>query len=131
VNDRDRQRFDELFEDALEALPEGVRDLLDDVPVILEDRPDASLRQEMGLAPGQTLCGLHTGIPLTERSVEHSGVLPDEIRLFREGVVRSAGGWRGRHADDAVYEEIIVTLLHEIGHHFGLDEADLEDLGYG
>lgn len=82
------------------------------------------------------LCGLHTGVPLTERSVEHSGVSPEDIRIFREGIVNTAGGWKPQpgetadDVDDAVFEEIWVTVLHEIGHHFGLDEADLEALGF-
>jgi predicted Zn-dependent protease with MMP-like domain len=66
---------------------------------------------------------------LTEKSVEH-GDLPTVIHLFRRGIVSLAGGWEQPNADDEVYEEVRVTLLHEIGHHFGLEEEDLEELGY-
>jgi predicted Zn-dependent protease with MMP-like domain len=81
------------------------------------------------------LCGLHTGVAFTERSVTSSGDLPSEIRLFREGILAEAGGWEepGEDVDaveDSIYEEIRITLLHEIGHQFGLDEDDLERLGY-
>lgn len=144
MNTRERERFDALLEEAIEALPERLRRLLDEVPLIVDDRPAPelvrSLAREWGCEPDeqftQELCGLHTGVPLTERSVAQSGVLPTDVRLFREGIVNTAGGWEagegetGDDVDDAVYEEIVITLLHEIGHHFGLDEEDLKDLGY-
>jgi predicted Zn-dependent protease with MMP-like domain len=93
----------------------------------------------MGIDPEDraALCGLHSGIPLTERSVEHGG-LPEVITLFREGILEEAGGWEEWTDDDGtelggrerILREIRITLLHEIGHHFGLDEDDLERLGY-
>ena len=75
------------------------------------------------------LCGLHSGIPFTERSLDGTD-LPNEITLFRLGIIALAGGWEQPEADDVVYEEIMVTLLHEMGHQFGLDEDDLTGLGY-
>jgi predicted Zn-dependent protease with MMP-like domain len=72
------------------------------------------------------LCGLHWGIPLTARSVEHSATFPDRMMLFRGPILRVAG----RRRQD-LEEQIRITLLHEIGHHFGLDEDDLAALGYG
>ncbi len=143
----ERARFDALLEEALENLPARIRGLLEEVPLVVDDRPEpglvAELYDELAQERGETLaefaetlCGLHTGVPLTERSVEQSGVLPTEIRVFREGIVEVAGGWAAgegeaaEEVDDTIYEEIMVTILHEIGHHFGLDEADLEELGY-
>lgn len=133
----ERERFDELFEEALEGLPPGIAALLDEIPVIVDDRPEPKLLEELAREWGEEepvspdgLAGLHTGIALTERSVEHGEVLPTEIRLFREGIIALAGGWDQPEADDIVYEEIVITLLHEIGHHFGLDEEDLARLGY-
>jgi predicted Zn-dependent protease with MMP-like domain len=142
-----RHRFDALLEEVLDSLAPRLRDLLEEVPLIVDDRPEPdlarSLYTELGHEPGEsledftsTLCGLHTGIALTERSVSNSGDLPDHIRIFREGIVNIAGGWQPQegetrqHVDEAVYEEIAITVLHEIGHHFGLDEKDLEELGY-
>lgn len=127
---QERERFDALLEEVLEMLPEHIRRRLDDVPLIVDDRPTPAMLKSMGMGPDESLCGLHTGVPLTERSVEHSGVLPEDIRIFREGIVETAGGWDQEDADDWVFDEIWVTVLHEIGHHFGLDEKDLEDLGY-
>lgn len=143
----EQQRFDRLLEEALANLPERLRALLEEVPLVVDDRPEERLArelfEELGHDEGETveefastLCGLHSGVPLTERSVARTGDLPTNIRIFRDGIVATAGGWEPgegettEDVDDAVYEEIVVTLLHEIGHHFGLDEKDLEELGY-
>ena len=85
-----------------------------------EDQPGPelleSLRKESGPdSADEDLCGLHTGVAFTERSVERSGELPAEIMLFRRGIVLSAGGWDGADGDDRVYEEIAVTLAIPIG----------------
>lgn len=135
MNDRERERFDGLLEEAIESLPGGVRALIDEIPIIVLDRPTPELLTELGVDPADDaaaleFCGLHTGTMLTERSVERSAELPTDIHLFREGIIDLAGGWDQPEADDAVYEEIWVTLLHEIGHHFGLEEDDLERLGF-
>lgn len=131
----ERDRFDRLLDLVVESLPPGVRRLLDEVPVIVLDRPTPRMIEELSAEHGEdmsddVLAGLHSGLSLTERSVEHSGTLPEEIHLFREGIVELADGWEGADAEDRVSREIRVTLLHEIGHHFGLDEDDLGRLGY-
>lgn len=138
--------FDELLEEAMACVPEGFRDMLDAVSIVVLDRPtpemikdlraDGLLANEDGTeSDGSDLCGLHTGTARTERSVEDSMVLPDQVHLFREGIVGLVGedfdlGWGDDGFEDELYEEIRITLLHEIGHHFGLDEDDLERLGY-
>ena len=129
----DQDRFDALLEAEIEALPPGIRDLLEECPVIVEDRPSRELLIEMGEDPDDDkvaleFCGLHTGTPYTEESLDDPAAVPPEIRLFREGILEHAGGWGD---DDAIVrEEIRITLLHEIGHQFGLDEDDLDELGY-
>ncbi len=130
-----RDRFDDLLSEVIDQLPPAIRDLIDQVPVIVLDRPTAAMLRDLGVdandeEEASSLCGLHTGRSDTERSVEISGELPSNIHLFREGIVGLAGGWEGEHAEDEIWEEIMVTLLHEIGHQFGLDEDDLERLGY-
>lgn len=135
MNPRERERFDALLDQVVDALPEGVRRLMDEVPVIVLDRPTREMIEELSKDAGEdvsgdVLAGLHTGVSITERSVDESGTLPEEIHLFREGIIEMAGGWEGDDADAAIAEEIRVTLLHEIGHHFGLDEDDLDELGY-
>ena len=125
----DRAWFDELLEDVLDAMPPALHDLLEQSPLIVEDAPTRDMLKSVGLEDPESLCGLYTGVPLTERSVSDSGEMPDVIRIFRRGIVAAAGGWDV--APETLREEIRVTVLHEIGHHFGLDEDDLDDLGYG
>lgn len=149
MTDAERERFDALVQDAIEAFPTRIRALIEEVPVVVLDRPTPEMMKslkadgtvETGADPAE-LCGLHTGVAITERSVEdpggwgrpgHDSFAPEEIHLFREGIVGLAtgdAGWSAEHAEEDVYEEIRVTLLHEIGHHFGLDEDDLDQLGY-
>ena len=129
-----QQRFDALVEDAIESLPQKFRDYLDEVPVVVLDEPTPAMLRDLGIDPADPealdeMCGLHTGIAMTERSVADAD-LPTVIHLFRRGIVALAGGWDVDNADDEIYEEVRTTLLHEIGHHFGLDEDDLDQLGY-
>lgn len=138
MNGKRRARFDELLEGVIGGLPERVRALLDEVPVIVEDRPSDELIQELAQEAGEDpadwspddLCGLHTGTAFTERSVDSPHDLPSDIMLFREGIVAEAGGWDNEHGEAEVARQIRITLLHEIGHQFGLDEEDLRRLGY-
>lgn len=136
MTEGERQRFDAILDRVVSALPSGIQRLMEEVPVIVLDRPTRRMLDELSADAGEdvsddVLAGLHTGVSLTERDIEHSGTLPDEIHLFREGIVEMAGGWGGEGAQESIAEEIRVTLLHEIGHHFGLDEDDLDKLGYG
>lgn len=127
------KRFDALVADAIEALPPHLRLLIDETPVIVLDRPTPEMLRDLGIPPAEAdeLCGLHTGTAITERSVEEHARLPTSVHLFRRGIVAQAGGWDGPDADERVYEEVRITLLHELGHEHGLDEDDLDQLGYG
>lgn len=133
----ERERFDRLFEEVLDALPPGIHKLIEEVPIVLEDRPSRQLLRELGIEDeDEILCGVHTGVPLTDRSVERPDA-SDVVQIFREGVVDMAGGWEEDEDDDGPFggverirEEIRITILHELGHHFGLDEDDLDRLGY-
>lgn len=148
LSEPERERFDALLQDAIDALPAHVRGLVDRVPIVVLDEPSPEmldvLRRDgvlMDENDGLDLCGLHTGVAITDRSIEDpsgwgpvgtgdAGAGPEQIHLFRRGISDLAGGWNQPQADQEIYEEIRITLLHEIGHHFGLDEDDLEDLGY-
>lgn len=147
MTDELRERFDRLLEEFIEELPPRLRALIEEVPLVVVDRPtDEMVRGLISdgvLLPEDDpteLCGLHTGVAITERGVDDpsgwgewgaEGSGPECIHLFREGIVGLAGGWDDEEADERVYEEIRITVLHEIGHHFGLDEDDLDELGYG
>jgi len=126
LTDPQRDHFDSILEELIADLPEHIWEVLEEVPLIVEDEPTRQLLEEMDVQGyGSELCGLHSGIPLTHRSVEHGSRLPDRMMLFRGPIMRVSG----RRLRD-LREQIRVTLLHEIGHHFGLDEDDLDDLGY-
>lgn len=137
MRDDQREIFDDLLDGVVAELPERVHGLLAEVPIIVDDEPPGAVLRDLvrewaddGVTAEELrdeLCGLHTGIPLTEMSVEANVDLPEEIRLFRRGIVMHAGGWSDV---ESIRREIAITVLHEIGHHFGLDEDDLESLGY-
>lgn len=129
MTDEQRNIFDELVERTIAALPATLRRMLDEVPVIVDDTPEQALLDELGESADDALLGLHTGTPLTQRGIEGEEP-PSEIRLFRVGIIEHAGGWAQADATERVAEEIRITLLHELGHQFGLDEDDLEELGY-
>lgn len=135
MNDAHRDRFDELVGRVIGALPPGIAAVLEELPVIVLDRPTPEMFADLGIAPAdqasaaREICGLHTGVPDTEASYE-APQATGQIHLFREGIVNLCGGWTGPKADEAIAEEIRVTLLHEIGHQMGLDEDDLDALGY-
>jgi len=138
LNSEQRQQFDDLLDQIIELLPDQLQSKLEEVPVIVEDEPSALMLEQLGIRDGGLLCGLHWGISLPARSVEHSGALPDRIWLFRQPIMAVARWEAGSieqasESDDttALARQIRITLLHEIGHHFGLDEQQLSELGYG
>lgn len=130
MNPRSRRRFDEQFEWVLEQLPPMVHELIEEVPLHVEDHPSAEMMAKLGVHYREQLCGLYTGIPLTDRSVQHSGTMPDVVTIYREGVLNSARNADGRISTDRLREEIRITILHELAHHHGLDEDELGELGY-
>jgi predicted Zn-dependent protease with MMP-like domain len=118
------EEFDAVIQDAIEALPEQFLEHLDEVLIDVMDVPEHEMLHEMR-AGKHDLLGLYRGVPLPDRSVERAIELPARIILFKKNIERVC---RGR---DEMIEQIRITLLHEIGHHFGFDEEDLEELGYG
>ncbi|MBX2850666.1 MAG: metallopeptidase family protein [Phycisphaeraceae bacterium] len=130
-----RDIFDEILEAQIEVLPPDAAEVVALSGVVAEDEPSEDVLASLGMtrAEGQDLCGIHFGVPETERSVEDTGELPSQIMLFRGPIIRLAA-YRivdGREVNrDELTEQIHVTLLHEIGHQFGLDEDDLTELGY-
>jgi predicted Zn-dependent protease with MMP-like domain len=130
-----RDIFDEILEAQIEALPPDAAEVVALSGVVAEDGPPPEVLADLGMTPeeGRDLCGMHFGVPVTERSVEDTGELPSQIMLFRGPIIRLAQYQiiDGREINrDELIEQIHVTLLHEIGHQFGLDEDDLTELGY-
>jgi len=114
------RRFRELVAEALDGLPEEWGELLDNVAVVVEDEPSAEVLADLGMDPheGDELLGLYQGTPLDERGFDFGG-LPDRIAIYRGPILRISGSRR------EVIRQVQETVLHELGHHFGLDEEDL------
>jgi predicted Zn-dependent protease with MMP-like domain len=118
------KEFEEAVEQALAMIPEMFRAQLRNMTITVEDQPSRELRQEMGMAPDETLFGLFTGIPLPERAVTEPPLYPDEIIIFREPLMAAC------HSREELEEEIVITVVHEMAHYIGLSEEQLEALGY-
>jgi predicted Zn-dependent protease with MMP-like domain len=131
LTDELRRRFETMLDEAIWDLPADLQQKLEEVFVNAQDQPDRALMRKMGIARPEQLRGLYTGVPQTRRSLYDSGRLPDTIVLFRLGIVAAASDSRGRCSDTRLRAQIRKTLLHEIGHHFGMDEDDLAGYGYG
>lgn len=120
----DKDEFASLVESALEELPEEFAEFLEEVPIEIRDRPTPQQLQAAGVPRGGLLLGLYQGRPRTRRSVEDSGAMPDVIYIFQDSIQALA------HTRDDLVRQVRITVLHEIGHHFGMSEEDLERLGY-
>jgi len=117
--------FAQIVQAALDELPERFSSAVEDVAIEVLDRPGPRQLARLGTKRSGLLLGLYTGVPRTLRSVEDSGRLPDAIYLFQQNIETVCSN----EAD--LIEQTRVTLLHEIGHYFGMDEGDLTRLGYG
>ena len=111
-----QERFEELVSDALDTVPAELANLMDNVVVLVEDEPPAD---------DPELLGFYDGTPLTERDTRYAGVVPDRIMIFRNPTLRMC------EDEDEVVEEVRITVVHEIAHHFGIEDDRLHDLGYG
>jgi predicted Zn-dependent protease with MMP-like domain len=111
-------------------MPPLVHQLLEQVPLHVEDHPPPKVLREHGVRFRDELCGRYTGIPLTQKSVEHSGALPDVVTIYREGILTAAADRWGQVSPQRLRKQIRITILHELGHHHGLSEEDLRELGY-
>jgi predicted Zn-dependent protease with MMP-like domain len=110
-----RDRFEELVAEALDQVPAELAALIDNCVVMVED--DAP-------ADDPTLLGLYDGTPLTERDQHYTMVLPDRITIFRNPTLDMC------ESEEEVVREVNITVVHEIAHHFGIDDAQLHELGY-
>jgi predicted Zn-dependent protease with MMP-like domain len=131
MNPHTRRRFDLQVERVLAELPPLIHDLLEKVPLHVEDHPSEEVMERRGVAYLDELCGLYTGIPLGERSILHSGTLPDVVTIYREGILTAASDRQGRIRVKELRKQIRITILHELGHHHGMTEKELRALGYG
>ena len=130
MNPELRTYFDEQLEQVLPELPEQVQKFMNEVPLVVEDYPAPEIMRQMRVRNRSALCGLYTGIPLIKRSINHSGVPSDVIHIYRLGILSQSRGLHGINQAE-LRKQIRFTILHEYGHHVGLTERDLRDLGYG
>lgn len=117
-----RAEFERLVADALAEIPQRFREAMRNVAVVVEDEPSRDLLADMGIEPPDTLLGLYQGTPLTERAWDYGNTLPDRILIFQ--------GPHERESDDEddLVTAIGETLIHEIGHYFGLSEDEIEEI---
>jgi predicted Zn-dependent protease with MMP-like domain len=120
-----KSKFAELVERALAELPAPFDAALEEVPVEIRERPTREQLKSLGLKSRDLLLGLYHGRPRTERSVEEPWRLPDVIYIFQEDVELVSD------SEDELVKQVRTTVLHELGHHFGMSEEDLDELGYG
>lgn len=109
------EEFEELVEDALERIPDKLLRSASNVALVTEDYNPHS----------RNILGLYQGIALTERNSEYSSVLPDKITIYRKAICDRV------HTREELIEQVAITVIHELGHHFGIDDARLHDLGWG
>ena len=117
-----RETFEDLAGEALDSLPEELLDQMSNVEIVVEDVPGDEVAG--GLLGGEGLLGLYLGIPLTERSEAYWGVLPDRIYLYQRNIEAVA------ESLDDLRELVRTTVIHEIAHHFGIDDDRLDELGW-
>ncbi|MBE5470128.1 metallopeptidase family protein [Mycobacteroides abscessus] len=110
-----KQRFEELVSDALDAIPPQLAAAIDNVVVLVQDHHPED----------PELLGLYEGVALTERDSFYAGALPDTITIYREPLLEMCS------SEQEVVDEVTITVIHEIAHHFGIDDERLHQLGWG
>ncbi len=121
----ERAHFRQLVREAVAELPPALLERVHSVAIVIERRPTARDRKAAGVGPGRTLLGLYHGIPLTQRGEYYNLVPPDKISIYQEPIEEFC------RDDDEVREQVRKTVLHELGHYFGIDDDRLHELGMG
>jgi len=117
-----RADFERLVADALASIPSRFREAMRNIVIVVEDEPSPGLLTDMEIEPPDTLLGLYQGIPLTERRWDTGNQLPDRILIFQGPHERAA------EDEDDLADAVAETLIHEIGHYFGMSEEEIEDI---
>jgi len=118
------EAFADAVSEALDSLPDDFRPYMEDLVVDIEDSPDDQTLADLGMKDRRSLLGLYRGVPLTNRSVGQMLRIPERIVLYQRNIERIC------QDRDEVVNQIRRTVLHEVGHHFGMGEAQLRRLGY-
>lgn len=119
----ERAEFENLVAEALEDLPDEVQAWMDNVAIVVAERPTPQQLAQAGLRSGSLLLGLYVGVPKTRRGFTYGETVPDKIVIFRRSIERVC------RTPAQVRQQVRRTVLHELGHHFGMDEQQLRDAG--
>lgn len=122
--DMSQEEFEKLIDDALQKVPEIFKSHISNLDFIVMDKPTVSMLRRSKIYGKGTLLGLYEGVPLNKRGVHYQNILPDRITLFKYPIIIES---LREHV--TIKEKVKNVLLHEIGHYFGLSEAELRDLG--
>ncbi len=115
-----RRQFEALVERALRRLPRKFKDKLANIAVVVEDWPDDDTLADLGIEPPDTLYGLYRGVDLTHRDSSYGNVLPDTVTIYQGPIEEDC-------ADEEEMAELVrETVIHELGHYFGLDDETME-----
>jgi predicted Zn-dependent protease with MMP-like domain len=117
-----RKRFEQLVAEAIELIPPRFRREMKNIAVVVEDEPSEELLEEMEIEPPDSLYGLYQGTPLPERTWGYGNTLPDRVTLFKTVIEEDC------ETEDDVRGCIAETLIHEVGHYFGLSEEEIEEI---
>jgi predicted Zn-dependent protease with MMP-like domain len=121
----DRERFVRLVRQALRQVPPPFRERMREVDIVVKRRPTGEDLRQAGLGPGESMYGFYRGVPLTERDSGYNLVAPDVIDIYQEPLEEDFDD------EDDLVAEIRATVLHELGHYFGIDDDRLDELGLG
>lgn len=117
------EEFEQLVAQALDELPEDIRQHLQNIEVVVAEWPTAAELRSVGMKPGQLLLGLYQGVPLTKRGNRYGLVLPDKVTIFQGTIERVC------RTPEQVIHRVQRTVKHELAHHFGISDDRLRDLG--
>lgn len=119
------EEFEQLVADAVSSLPAEILERMENVAITIQEWPSRTQLRSARVPPGSTLFGLYEGVPLTQRTSHYGMVTPDRITIFRGPLMAY------RRTPEAIVEQVRKTVLHEIAHHFGMNEEQIRRLGYG
>ncbi len=118
------EEFELVVDEAIQSIPEGFHRFMEDIVVDIEDMPDEATCRHMRVRDPRSLLGVYHGTPLTQRHVEDPFRYPERIVIYKANIERMC------KTRNRMIDQIRRTVLHEVGHHFGLDERQLRELGY-
>jgi predicted Zn-dependent protease with MMP-like domain len=117
-----REQFEQLVAEAITLIPKRLRRQMKNIAIVVEDEPNAELLEEMEIEPPDSLYGLYQGTPLPERTSAYGNTLPDRVTIYQKPIEEDCDN------DDDVRAVIGETLIHEVGHYFGLSEEEIEEI---